>query len=57
MSLVSDLYNSEWKNPRKPYPGVKKVYMVVMKPDFAPRYEEYRYGFIYLHHSTFYNFI
>ena len=53
-SLVSDLYNSEWENPRKPCPGIKKVYMVVMKPDFAPRYEdsEYKYGFIYLSHST-----
>lgn len=48
ISLVSDFYTSEWKHPRTPCPGIKKVYMVKMKPDFPHRYEEYRYGFIYL---------
>ena len=48
---VSDLYTSEWKNTRTPCPPIKKVYMVVMKPDFTLKYEEYRYQFIYLNIS------
>jgi hypothetical protein len=47
-SLVSDVYTSGWKNPGTPCPGIKKVYMVVMKPDSAPRYEDYKYEFLYL---------
>ena len=48
LSLVSDIYTARWKNPRALCPGIKKVYMIVMKPDFEPKYEDYRYGFLYL---------
>ena len=53
ISLVSDIYTSGWKNPRTPCPGIKKVYKVVMKPDFPHKYEEYRYGFISLEFLAF----
>ncbi|KIM41675.1 hypothetical protein M413DRAFT_444923 [Hebeloma cylindrosporum] len=39
---VSDCYTSDWKNTRTPCPRIKKVYMVVLKPDFGPRYDEYK---------------
>jgi hypothetical protein len=46
--LASDIYTARWKNLRTPCPGIKKVYTIVMKPDFEPKYEDYRYEFLYL---------
>jgi len=45
LPLVSDCYISEWKDPRATCPGIKKVYMVALKPDSVRKYEEYRYDF------------
>lgn len=52
-SLVSDIYTSGWKNPGTPCPGIKKVYKIMMKPDFGPRYEDYRYEFLYVEFVAF----
>jgi hypothetical protein len=49
---VADFYTSGWKNPRTPPPGIKKVYMFVMKPDFQHTYEEYRVKCLLSHHSS-----
>jgi hypothetical protein len=49
---VSDQYTSGWKDPQATCPGIKKVYMVMMNPDFALKYEEYQYDFVSLHPSN-----